>query len=728
MENGNNSHNMKHRMVLTLWVLIMIGATVLLWGLIKIQWVDGDFWRARSQSRKITDQRDPATRGDIFSSDGKTLATSLLVCDLYLDLGHRTCLDADGRPIKDADNKIVVDTTIRTLAFDTTLDLFCQMLHRALPTHSAAYYKTKLSNERRKAKPNQCMLIAHNVPYTQWAALSKVPGWERGVVKSINGKSVAHQIRTHIYGNMAGNVMGFSYGYDNKYTGLEKSYDSLLRGQDGIYRCRRLTRGTWLPDDNIEATLDSTPKQMRIDGMNITSTIDTRLQDIAEQSLRKALIQGGGTSGCAILMEVSTGYVLACSNLTRDTTSKKGYTEQIDHNIACSDMYEPGSTFKTVVLTAIMNDTSVNLDTSLRLRCRVKNFDGTPEGEIVDEHALHDTMNVAEVVINSSNVGMSDLGWRYYKNRRKELKDAVCDIFPTQAMHLDLGTAEYNQRFISLRPTRSFLNFCFGYSTAVSPMQMITFYNAIAGNGRMVKPLFCKEVNSGSSNPTTIQPVILNEHICTAATAKCLQDILRQVVERGTATTINNTSYGIAGKTGTAKTRPQGECPNNASFIGFFPADNPKYTCMVLIKNTYRSGGTAAAPVVKQIADCAMALDQEMGKTKILVHDDKLPKAMPSVPKGYREDIAKIYKLLGLDFRYADTNNLWVSYDNGFAPYTPPSKIMPDCKGMSIKDAMRMLHKMGLKVKFSGYGKVANQTPKARTSIEEGQSVILQLK
>ena len=206
------------------------------------------------------------------------------------------------------------------------------------------------------------------MPLLDVARISRLPGWERGSGEAGGRQSVVRQVRAHIYGNMAGNTIGFRNQWESKsYTGLEGYYDSILRGQDGIFNCRRLTKGIWLPDEPRERKevpqrtdndrVDTIVVQNKVDGQSIVSTIDTRYQDIAESSLRKALNQYGGTSGCAILMEMETGYVLACANLAVDT-SQHDYREVRDRNVAVSDVYEPGSTFKTVILTAMLTTQS----------------------------------------------------------------------------------------------------------------------------------------------------------------------------------------------------------------------------------------------------------------------------------------------------------------------------------------------------------------------------------
>ncbi|MBR1792753.1 MAG: transpeptidase family protein [Bacteroidales bacterium] len=719
--------------MLGIFLLIAVsGGGLLLYGFIDTQAVRGSYWRDMSKQRKVTELRDPAKRGDIYSSDGKALATTITVCDLYIDLGHRQVRTRDGVVKKDKHGNAVVDTAISVKAFAAKIDTVCMLLHQGRPQMSVAEYKQRIVNERRKAKPSQCFLVAKNIPYTTWLELLHVEGWSRGIIQQLvddngNYQDVRHQMRIRIYRSLGANIIGYRNGVSDRYTGLEGYYDSILRGQDGIYMGRRLTRGVWLPtltDDSLNA--NGTTQQAKIDGGSITSTIDIRHQDIAENALRQELKRCKARAGCVILMEVETGYVLACANLHKENTDQ--YNERIDGNIACSGWLQPGSTFKPVIVAAAMSDDSIRIDTAMRLRARVKNFDGTPEGEIIDEHDYGDSMTIAQAIINSSNVAMAELGWQYYRKRRPALIHQVQQVFPSDALYIDLRTFERPQSLSTLKYTRDMTNFCFGYGTAVSPLQLLTFYNAIAANGRMVKPLFCKSITTAEGT-TTLRPVVMNSHAFSKKTAKYLQGVLAQVVTDGTAKTISNNSYGIAGKTGTAKLRAQGFSANDAYFVGYFPTDSPKYSCLVLIDSTYGSGGTAAAPVFKKVADGTMALDKDLGRIKLERIEWNTPEnsRTPNCKKGYRSDIADSYEQLGIKFPMADSSYRWISYRDGFMPYAPKSNIMPDCTGMTIKDALRLLDDLGITAKFSGCGKVVRQNPKARTPMRKGSTAILEL-
>ena len=725
-EKHNNKALFTKMLVLYLLLVIVVGGAMLV-STIKTQVVDGDMWRAKAKDREEIERIEPARRGNIFSSDDKVLATTVPVCDLCLDLGRwprMTAKDGEKNPLQ---YKTYLK---REAAFEANLGKVCKILHTQFPDKSEQYFRSRIINEWNKKERGHCLYVARRVPYSQWETIRKLPGWGGYVATKTAEGSVTSYVRAHIYGNLGENTIGLHYKTPQKegYTGLEGYYDSVLRGKDGKYICRRLTRGIWLPmEDGDVPDEDSTLVQHREDGKSIVATIDTRYQDIAESALRNSMNQYGGQAGCAILMEVETGYVLACSSLTRDTNGQ--LKENLWSNVACSDSYEPGSTFKTVVMTSMLSDKQIALDTSKRVRAGgVKRFSAT-SGEINDGHGYAtDTASLPGVLAKSSNVGMCELAWEYYRNRREDLKKGIESIFPFGRMHPDIEVLEPNTRTGKLNSDRDFLNLSYGYSATVTPLQLITFYNALANGGRMVKPLFCREIIEGRRS-RLVKPVVLNEHVCSEEVAAQMRSMLVGVVEHGTGNNIRNTVYGIAGKTGTTQGITD-KSIKNSSFVGFFPADNPRYTCLVLVERTSIAGRYAAAPVFRKIADCVVAFDKELGSIRL---SDSIRVERPVATKSPRTQLETIHRLLGMPFAMADSTQAtpWAVYDatvGGYMNYQVPSGVVPDCHGMTVRDAMRLLHKVGLKTRFSGQGKVVSQSPKPRTPVRRGATVTLELK
>lgn len=727
----------------------------ILWNGVKVTWVDGDMWRKHAEERTKNYMSKKANRGNIYSSDGKILATTVPECDLYLDFSRR--------PLKDRNNriKIVEDTLtgrrdtifftpIHDTAYTKYLDSVCQILHNVFPDSSAAAFKKKMEANRNAKKPRGCILIARHIPYSDWDRICHIPGWRRGVVKYVDGKSVIHNKRFHTYGNMAESIIGFNIAYnDEDYTGLEGYYDSILRGQDGLVLCRRLTWGSWIPvsqGSNIAVSesdsllTDSIPGHPVIDGMDIVATIDTRLQDIAHYSLEHTLRQYGSSAGCAILMEAATGNVLVCSSLIRDTNGI--YRELPFRNVAITDLYEPGSIFKPVILTAMYNDPSFTLDTSMLLPVGKKRFSQN-SNVVVDHGLLNAEFPLWKAVAVSSNVAFCELGWRYYyPSRRDSLRQQVMAVFPYQKLGVDLRNREYNCRTNPLTNDNDFLRFCYGYTSTVSPLRMATFYNALANKGRMVKPRFCRGVVVDGVLKEFPSEVI-SESICSEQTACTLRDMLIGVVEGGTGDNIRNDTYSIAGKTGTAVTSP-GAPTSNATFVGFFPADNPKYTCLVMLRDIYRFGRDAA-PVFQDIADCVVSLDKELDCRPTIAHlsekyNHKTPDFRhftPTVSKAPQAEVRQLYKRLGLHYDFVTHRAKWCTFRDpvdslgiaaAYEPYSPPHGQVPNCYGMTINDAILLCRSMGLDVSFEGYGKVYAQEPRRGTPIGKGTKVKLKLR
>lgn len=713
--------------MLSLWLILVTGfGGAMLWAALKTQVKEGEMWREKAQRREYEERVEPARRGTIFSSDGKVLATTMPVCDLVLDLGRWPKVDSKGKTVRDDAGRTVMEGTVTNdSAFRANLPEVCRLLHSQFPNRSEAEFRSRIMNEYTKARPGRCIYVARKVLYSHWDRIRKMEGWSRCVCSGTAEGSVTSYVRAHIYGNLGENTIGIHYRTvkSEGYTGLEGYYDSVLRGRDGRFVCRRLTRGVWLPMEEG----DSLHIQRREDGKSIVATIDTRFQDIAESALRQSMQQNGGQRGCAILMEAATGYVLACSSLTRDTAGR--ISEALWSNVACSDLYEPGSTFKTVLMTAMLEDKKIGIDTSLRVRSGGEKQYSPSTGVLNDGHeGPADTVSLPTVLARSSNIGMCELAWRYYRNDRARMKRNVEAVFPFGMMRPDLEVKEYKAYVSDLGPDRNFLNFSYGYSCAVSPLRLVTFYNALANGGKMVKPLFCREVIDGGGR-SQIGPVVLREHICSEETAKQMREMLLGVVERGTGSNIYNTVYGIAGKTGTSQSIRDKHI-NTSSFAGFFPADAPRYTCLVMVEGTGSAGRVAAAPVFRKIADCVVAFDKELGSVRI---DDSARVQNPRAAKAPRTEVENISRLLGIPFAVSDTTpaTQWTVFDEGsqcYKNYHLPKGVVPNCVGMTVRDAMELLRRCGMKARFSGMGKVASQSPKSHTRAAKGTVVYLELK
>lgn len=746
-----------------LYLLLTIGMGVAIFAnIISIQWVNGDDWRERGAKMVEDIHDDPARRGDIYSSDGRVLITTVTKCDLYLELANPPDLDKNGRQKKDKDGNPKFLGPIVDSSYNQYLDTVCLMLSNAFPNRSAEYYHNLIDTERQKEKPSRYFLVQKGVPYSVWLDICRVPGWGRGVAK----RDVMHQYREPIYGNMAHNVIGFYNGADLKtYTGLEGYYDSILRGIDGKYYRHRMTRSIWLEEDpelrgEIMRTTDDGDSdttiitlQRRVNGSSIVATIDTRYQDIASKALYRAMFKyrdgqriPNATSGCAILMEVETGYVLACSSLSIDPTDGD-YREVHNRNVAVSDIYPPGSTFKTVALAAMLSDPGIKVDTAQKFWTYngVHNYSpkGHRDGIVRDDHTATDSLNVRQIIEKSSNVGMAEMGWYFYRipNRCDTLRMLMSQIFPYQKLNPDIQASQPKSSILQdMKPVSNFTRLCYGYSTAITPLQLATFYNAVAGTGRMVKPLFCRAIIDVNGKRTDIKPQVINEHVISEANARMLQTMLTGVVNNGgTGAGIKSNTYLLAGKTGTAREEhPQRPTVYHASFAGFFPADQPRYTCVVLLEGcrilTY---GSQVAPVFKEIADCVMAIDKRTGNSvsQVKMEEDSAAAAEHPAARGNQRELMALYRSLGIPYISADSSSEWVFYhaetDSTRAQYTPFTTAegrVPNCTGMTAKDAVAILHAEGYRVRVKGVGKVRTQIPRAGQSLKHGGLVEITLR
>lgn len=715
MAHTDGDKNQLQRMTIV-YILLMVAGLLVIFGFVRIQLVERKMWLDIAEKHEAEEIRDEARRGNIYSSDGKIMATTIPICNLYVDMGTRLVYDKKGNVKKDSTGAPLMEKILPDSLYWPVIDSVCALLGELeRPGRDAQYYKNRFETERAKAKPSRCFRIERNIPYTTWDKIVHFDGWGKFVVKLMgDGTSVIRQSREHIYGNLAENCIGFGYNDHRLSTGLEGYYNSVLAGQDGLYECRRLARGVWIPvtavDEEGQSASDTLArdrqKRERIDGADIVATIDTRYQDIAETALRQALHRSGGTtrsSGCAILMEAQTGYVLACSNLAWDSVYGE-YRELPDKNIACSDLYNPGSTIKTVLLTAMMNDSSIVIDTAMKIRACVKNFTGRDDGLIRDDHFLYkdkekkirkDTISLKEAITISSNVAMCELGWQNYYDRRGDLKRLMEKVFPYDVLHLDLKTGEYKPIVNDITLSqRDLLGLCFGYAQSISAMQLITFYNALANGGKMMKPLFCRAIIKNGERQE-IKPVVMRESICDKKSLKTLNDLLVNVVEHGTGDNIKDNSYGIAGKTGTSVNL---NSPGvfNASFAGYFPAENPRYTCLVVVKNVPAYGRSAAAPVFKKISDCVVALDNRLENGKIEV--------------GSRSGEKQLHTVAAK----AETGG-----EEG---------VVPECRNMTVREAIAALENRGLKAKFEGRGRVVIQNYTKGTKLKTGSMVKLSLR
>ncbi len=738
------NRNMFSRLILVYFILLLIFVFPIIYNIIKIQWIDGEQWREKADENTIALHEVKAQRGTIYSSDGQILATSLPVFDVYIDLGVQKAKKTRKEMKQDPSTTYKLVPMIPDTVFLPQLRSLSKKLSELFPEKTPQQYHDYLLKAWHKK--SRYVLIHKDVQITQLdkmktfpilcrpettiqkkqidSAPKKAPGFRRAVILE------RRDIRINPYKNLARHTIGFltkKDGSDTSYNGLDGYYDQYLRGQQGERWERRLNKDVWLP-------INDKDQKRAINGQNIVATIDTRLQDLAENSLRRCLMENEADYGCVVLMEVETGYVRAISNLSL-VDSVYGYRET--RNIACTDLYEPGSTYKAITAMVLLENQKC--DTSYIVPTGRKQFSKHKDSEIHDvKDYSHGNISMKRSFEVSSNVGTCQPVWDFYRETRNEFAKSIKQVLPYKRLNLDIDVGgEPNPKMVDdLRPDRNFLNLAYGYSSNITALQLLTFYNAIANNGKMVKPIFCSEIKEREETIKKIQPEVIKERICSEQTLHILKDMLTGVVEKGSARRLSKTPYGIAGKTGTSQINytEKGNQKMNyrASFVGFFPREIPKYSCIVVITNPKKNkthGGELAAPVFKDLADkvCGTFLNIEMN---VPSQEDI---RMPYVQKGSQNEIRKVFKTLDIEYQSDDQTSPWVTSELDtndhiiYKAYSVPEGIVPNCKGMTIKDAIYLLEKIGLQVSFDGKGKVVSQSLTPKTPYKKGNRIHLKL-
>jgi len=517
---------------------------------------------------------------------------------------------------------------------------------------------------------------------------------------------------------------------DSTTIGLENGYDQYLKGVTGRRLERRLTGGVWMPIDDGEG-VDP------VEGSDIHTTIDINLQDVADDALEQQLLKHGAVYGCVIVMEVATGYIKAASNLMlyKDST----YSEA--QNFAVGESTEPGSTFKLASLMVGLEDGLIastdTVDTqkgAVRFRDRIMR----------DSHeGGYGKITVQRAFELSSNTGISVAVNRAYEKDPKRFVDGL------RRMGLDLPTGV----LVPGEPRPTMRNpgekgwsgvslpwMSIGYEVSLTPLQTLTFYNAVANNGRMMKPRFVSHITRNGKVTSTFEPQVINERIASDKTLDIVQGMLQGVVDSGTATNLRAAHFAIAGKTGTAQIARNGSYKQHgvsyqASFVGYFPADAPKYSCIVVVNGPTMSGyygNVVAGPIFKEIADKIYSNRLELQQG---VH---LAKAKgPSSPislSGNSADLRTAMEALKVPMVF-DTESEWVTTQAGDSSVTLVSRgiptgamdLVPNVLGMGLKDAIYILENRGLRVRFEGSGMVKRQSLPPGTKATSGSMIVIEL-
>lgn len=679
--------------------------------LIKIQYVEKKYWLEMAENIGTTIQTVEPARGNIFACDNSLLATSLPIYDLRLD----------GKAPGFLDDEI----------FDNQVDSLSFYLANLFEDRSQSDYKRIITNVRRRK--DRYYLLKRKVSYLEMKQVISFPIFKLGKYKG--GLNIEeHNRREKPFDLLAERTIGYSIKGIAP-VGIEGAFDKELAGKPGKRVMQRIAGGTWIPindEEQIEAQ----------NGKDIVTTLDVNIQDVAEQALYNTLVANDAQWGTAILMEVKTGEIKAIANLTRQ--SEGNYTEQ--YNYAIGESLEPGSTFKLASMLALLDDGKAKMtdryDTEngqKRYTSTAVMYDSEPGG--------HGILNFQQAFELSSNVAISKAVFEAYKNNPQQFYDHLVKLKLTKPIGLQI-TGEGKPMIKSpsdkgwsgtTLPWSSI-----GYEIKVTPMQILALYNAIANNGKMVKPLLVKEIQKTGRSIRSYKTETMVEQICKPSTLNNLRTMMEGVVLHGTATNLKNPNYTVAGKTGTALVadgrRGYAQKIYRSSFCGYFPAESPEYTCMVMVNGPSKGiyyGSAVAGPVFKEIADKVYSNSTHLHPELKLVKQGDSAFSIPQIPFGYKDEIVTIYELLGYSAHSNEANEeeagtewtntqvltknikLTAAKQNGF--------LIPNTIGMGIKDALYLLENAGLKVKVEGVGKVKYQSLQPGSKLVKGSSINIQL-
>lgn len=689
-----------------------------------------EFWTKQEQKRIIKERVVSAKRGNIYAMDPDNgeyllLATTEPQYDVYIDLGKSLEFD------KESKHKVkqwVISQEDINKNMNALCDSLAKVFQNGRDFKSAAEYKRYFLKARKAER--RYVTVRRKVSEKELERMKRFPliGYQRFKRKKPTGKydfvGAVHvekgSKRVYPYYPMARRTIGINVtdnGCDTCYNGIDGAFTQYLSGVHGKRLEIKINPNEWVPVNTDE-------KIKTIDGMDVVTTLDVSLQELAENSLRSCLDSSEAESGCVVLMEVETGYIKAISNLS---LNKNGEYVESD-NIAISNSFEPGSTFK--IVTAMMLLDRGLADTSDLVPTGVKNFPGN-EKPIRDVGGTnHGLVSFARALEMSSNVGISQLVYNIYNKKRADFSKDLKEYFAFEPLGLNIKVHEPKPKIGSSENPTDLLRMSFGYVSRMTPLQILTFYNAIANKGVMVKPQFVQSVVKDGKEVERFAPIIMSEAICKRETIDKLHNVLKGVVQNGTGRRLKTASYGIAGKSGTAEIgydKKHAGIQHRASFVGYFPADAPKYSCIVVISKPQKArthGGDLAAPVFRELSDRVVGTRIDFNKTNIKESTVKYP----VIGYGNGGDFYAFCKSLGLHITKPSV--MWVKGKdiNGMCALSEQnvqSGIVPNVVGLTIKDAVYMLENLGMKVRFHGKGKVVSQSVAAGSRIDKRNNVIV---
>jgi cell division protein FtsI (penicillin-binding protein 3) len=688
-------------------VAIVTGLIVI--QLINLQLLQGSQWKQRARELGLQYRIKKATRGNIYDANKVMLATSIPLYKLSLD------------PM--AANEDV---------YGKGIDSLSRLLADFFKDQSALDY-LKLITNARLAKKHYLILNVKLLNYLDKKMMLQWPIFREGQYKGGVLFEKAEE-RTYPFGDLAKRTVGFM-NENNEGAGLELTFQKELAGVDGKALYQKISGGDWMP-------VRSGSRIQPLDGVDLYTTLDINMQEIAKIALEKAVKRFDANFGCVVIMDVKTGEVKAISNLGRVKPGE--FAENYNYALGDAGSSDPGSTFKTASMVALLEDTTLTLTDTIQtgggtFRYYDRVMTDTRSGG-------WGTITVQEAFEQSSNIGISRLITRHFGKIRRNP-----DLYIDYLHKFNLGTPLQNFKFAGLTkpyiknskdPSWSGVSLPWmsvGYETRVSPLQLLAFYNAIANRGIWIEPILVKRIMKNDKIIEDFTQKVRKQRICSEATIQKIQVMLEGVVERGTAKDIKTDKYKIAGKTGTSqKLSSSGRIytkKHKTSFAGYFPADNPKYSMIVVIdepKGGEQYGGDVSAPVFREIADKLFALDVDVQSKRMLKREVTLFNTdLPKNQTGHIQDFKTVLQTLKIHCNNTYQSD-WVSpvagkYMVDWQTKEFSANKVPNLKGMSLRDVIYILENRGLKVFYDGKGRVKTQSMMPGTPLKRGDKIVIRL-
>lgn len=708
------------RMYFLLFGLVLPFACLIAFKTYSVAIKDGQKWRDKGAAQNIKLKNLEAHRGNILTSDGALLATSIPYFDVYFD------------PVAPKD-----------LDFNEKVDSLAFVLHHDLGWDKSPSQISNQLKNLRKSEKNRRFLIKKKVAYTELNKIKSFPLFHYGQFKG--GLIIEQSSKRRMPFNLlAQRTIGY-LREGAKPVGIEGSFNNTLKGAPGQQYMLRVSRKNdiWLPLEDLNSI---NPK----DGNDVVTTLDINFQEITEISLLKAMKYHEAEWGTAVVMEVKTGEIKAIANLGR---FQGEYTEGFNYAIGMS--VEPGSTFKAATMLAILENTDIDLNEEVQISKGVADFYGDKMVDVAEESKSLESISVSRAFEISSNVGMARTLRRYFSGSAEEegklsaaqfLKTLEqFNLHNTSQKDIEGEALPYFKKAYSSEDNWSGTTLpwmAIGYELSLTPLQLLNFYNAIANDGKLMRPFLVKGVQHDGAWIQEFTPDVMKKKIAGTESIAKVKELLRNVVVRGTASKLSTSQYSFAGKTGTAQTNYQRLSSNEqhkggyrASFVGYFPADNPKYSCVVVIHNPLKNGyygSDVAGPVFREIADKIYFSSIELHpsvntKVKPLLAQIDLP----GFDFGNSKDMKYLLSFLDLPTEGSfDTNWTVLKGNDNHLDVKKPNiqqHKVPSVLGAGLKDAIYLLENKGLKVSMEGVGKVVHQSVQPGTKTN-GQTIHLMLR